>query len=98
MEAWHSSSPPTSSAESEAADEDAFDTGATYLTVLDDNEAVRGEYVLLRERFAGRPCYQKEDGSMFLFYDQPVRRWLFATALGITEPMEVSAGGGRRYP
>jgi len=56
--------------------------GALHLSVIDDNDEIRGEYRLLCGSHNGWPCYQKEDGSMFLFVDDEHRRWRFRRTLG----------------
>lgn len=61
------------------------ETGAKFaerLTVLDDCEDVRGEYIRLPRAFRGRPCYEKDDGTMFLFYSSWQQRWCFGPDLG----------------
>lgn len=55
---------------------------AERLTVLDECEEVRGDYLRMPRTFCGRPCYQKDDGTMFLFYSFWQHHWCFGPGLG----------------
>jgi len=52
------------------------------LTVIDDSDAVRGEYRLVPGLFNGRQYYRKEDGSTFLFFDDDQQNWCFGETPG----------------
>lgn len=55
---------------------------ASQLTVIDDSDAVRGEYCLVSGLFNGQQCYRREDGSSFLFFDDSQHIWRFGETLG----------------
>lgn len=52
------------------------------VTLMDDNDAIRGEYVLLPDPIDGHACYRKSDSSAFLYFDVRRQCWRFSAVLG----------------